>query len=444
MDNTIELPWGKSSLTLSLPPRWKVRGMLEPRPIAAAADVDAACTEALAAPIGAKPLGGRDLSKAKVVIVSDDHSRPTPVATFIATVVRELGKAGVSDDRMEVLLACGVHRASRPEEVRQKLGPEVAERLRHSCHDAYDKGRLVEAGVTSRGTRVWLNEKLAEADLVVCLGAVEPHLLLGFGGGLKMIVPGCAGNETIGKNHLQGVGPNDFDLVGRAAENSTMRQDLEEAALLLGDKYFIVNAVMNEQAQPARFFAGHPIEAHRQAVAFLQERVRLGVPERADVVITNSFPMDADFRQSVKCVGNTLFAAKTGGVMLGFLRCDDGLGEIPIPPKTLPYPILRTLVRSIGGKRILPLVERLKKNEPVEEVFIGHFGMQMLRRNHLFVYSESLPPDTGKRLGLFRQFTSVEQLLRQAQKQVPDAATVWVFPYGGATYAPETIESRAA
>ena len=45
---------------------------------------------------------------------------------------------------------------------------------------------------------VLVHGAFADADLVICVGAIEPHLLLGFGGGLKMIVPGCAGQETIG------------------------------------------------------------------------------------------------------------------------------------------------------------------------------------------------------------------------------------------------------
>ena len=41
--------------------------------------------------------------------------------------------------------------------------------------------------------------------------------------------------------------------------------------------------------------------------------MRLDVPEQSDVVLTNSFPMDSDMRQSVKCVGNTLQACKPEG-----------------------------------------------------------------------------------------------------------------------------------
>jgi nickel-dependent lactate racemase len=101
-------------------------------------------------------------------------------------------------------------------------------RFRWRCHNAHDLHQLVQLGQTSRGTPVLLNRLLLEADLIVCLGALEPHLLLGFGGGLKMIIPGCAGAETVGRNHLQGVDAEHFDYVGVPGQESPMRLDLEE------------------------------------------------------------------------------------------------------------------------------------------------------------------------------------------------------------------------
>jgi nickel-dependent lactate racemase len=435
MRQRIELPWGGGSLAMELPSAWHVLGVLRPRRVAAPPSVADACREALAAPIGAPTLRGRDLARARVVVVTDDHSRPTPVRDFVLPVLAELHAAGAREDAIEFLLATGVHRASRAEEVEAKLGPDVMARYAWRCHDAYRAAGLATVGTTSRGTRVLLNRRLLEADLIVCLGAIEPHLLLGFGGGLKMLVPGCAAAATIGRNHMQGVDPDHFDFVGAAAEQSPMRLDLEEAAGLLRKEIFIVNAVMNEEGRPARFFCGDPVAAHRAGEAFVRDLVRLEVPTAADVVITNSFPMEADLRQSIKCVGNTLEAARPGGVMLGCVRCEHGLGEMPIPKRTLPYPLLRTLVKTLGKQHLLPLVERVKKGEPVEELFIGHFGLQMLRRNHLGLYSDRLPPDTGRKMGLACTFDSTREVIRWATVRAPLRATVWVFPFGGSTYA---------
>ncbi len=437
MSQTVELPWGAGSLKVPLPESWRVLGELRPRTDQAASDPAEICAEALLSPIGVKPLASRDLSGQRVVLVVDDHSRPTPVREFIKPVLRELASAGTKDENIDVVIATGVHRPSSDEEVERKLGVDVMSRLRWRCHDGHDPDGLVDMGTTTRGTRVFLNRLLVQSDLIVCLGALEPHLLLGFGGGLKAIIPGCAGAETIGKNHLQGVDPDHFNYVGVNGELSPMRLDLEEGAKLLGKEIFIVNAVMNEEARPTHFFCGDPVSAHRAGEAFVQDLVRLDVPEQSDVVLTNSFPMDSDMRQSVKCVGNTLQACKPQGVMMGFCRSENGLGEMPIPKKTLPYPLMRALLKVMGKNRVLPFVKKAKKGQPVEEIFVGHFGLQMLRRNHLALFSDSpnLPQGIGRKIGLARSYTDVREMVAWAATKAPRRATVWIFPYGGSTYA---------
>jgi nickel-dependent lactate racemase len=435
MSNRLELPWGGRSLTLDLPRTWRIMGILSPPSATPPADPAEACRLALASPVGAQPLRELELVGKRVAVVTEDHTRPTGVATFLPVVLDELAAAGASDQAVDILLANGVHRASTLREVKTKLGPAIAERYRWRCHDAYDQAQLVSLGTTARGTHVQVNALLLEVDLIICVGAIEPHLLLGHGGGLKMLVPGCAGAGTIGKNHLQGVDPDHFDLVGVAPERSPMRLDLEQAAQLIGRPVFIVNAAMSHEGAPLRFFCGEPIAAHRAGVEFVDRRARLDVPQQADVVLANSHPMDADLRQSIKCVGNSLFAAKAGGLLLGCVRCENGLGEMPVPRHTLPYPLLRTLVKLVGKRRILPLVERLKRGEPVEEVFISHFGLQMLRRNQLGLYSDILPASTGSKIGLARTFDSPRRFVRWAVTRTSPRATVWVFPHGGATYA---------
>ena len=437
----VELPWGDGTLAVDLPLRWRVLGQLHPQEMEASAGVTAACQQALAAPLGAAPLSARDLGHKEVLIITDDHSRPTPVGEFLPAVLQQLAGAGVAGGQLQILLANGVHRESSPKEVEAKLGRVVAGRLAWRCHDAYADD-LVQLGTTTRGTPVWVNGLLPRADLIVCLGAIEPHLLLGFGGGLKMIVPGCAGAETIASNHMQGVDPDNFDFVGAAAEDSPMRLDLEEAAGMLGAEVFVVNAVMDRRGRPVRFFCGDPVAAHRAGVAFCRRLCRVEVPEQADVVLAGSSPLDADLRQSIKCIGNTLFACRPSGVLLGCVYCEHGLGELPVPARTLPYGMLRALVRLLGKRRILPLVQRVKAGEPAEEVFVGNFGLQMLRRNHLALFSEKLPVDTGSKLGTFRTFDHLERAIRWTAGRVRKDATVWIFPHGGATYVDRTATSQ--
>ena len=85
-------------------------------------------------------------------------------------------------------------------ELRTLVTDAVYERVRVENHDC-EAPDLVYLGTTPHGTPVSINRTAAEADLVVCLGAVTHHVMAGFGGGRKSILPGISGRETIFHNH---------------------------------------------------------------------------------------------------------------------------------------------------------------------------------------------------------------------------------------------------
>ncbi len=432
---TLELPWGDRALRVPIPCGWRVLGEFVPPAMEAATDPERLCREALAKPIAAAPLAPRDLRGKRVLLVADDLSRPTPVARFFRPVRDALLTAGVQTGDIEILFALGVHRPMTQEEAEAKVGKENLAGHRWHNHDSFDPQKLVHLGTTRRGTPVALNRLLTEFDLIVTLGAIEPHLLLGFSGGSKMLLPGCAGAETIGHNHLQGTSGGRFNYVGALEAESPMRLDLEEGVALLGKEIFIVNVALNADSRIVRFFCGGAREAFRAGVDFVRAHAEACVPEPADVVITNSRPFDADLRQGMKCVGNTLAAVRPGGVMFGLLRCELGRGDIPVPSWTIPYPFLRPLLHAVGSSHILGLMNCLRPQDPVEQKFLGHFGLQMLHRNHVWFYSANLKPDTGRKLGMVRQFGQIERMIAAAVSEVGRKATVAVFPLGGITYA---------
>jgi nickel-dependent lactate racemase len=431
----IELPWGDTTLSVPIPSTWKVLGRFEPAPLRPAADPTDLCRQALTEPIGAAPLATRPLRGKRVLFLVDDLTRPTPVRQFFAVVRDALLAAGVVRQDMEILFALGVHRPMTEAEAQAKVGRDNLAGHRWHNHICQDPAQLLPLGTTSRGTRVALNRLLPQFDLIVPLGSIEPHLLLGFSGGAKMILPGCASALTIGQNHLQGATDGRFNYVGALPEESPMRQDLEEGVALLRQDVFLVNAVLNAEGGIVRFFCGDLRQAFRAGAEFVRRHAQVTVPEAADVVITNSRPFDADLRQGMKCVGNTLFAARPGGVVLGMLRCTQGVGDVPEPSWTFPYPLLRLMLRVIPARKVLRVLEWFRPRDPVEQKFLGHFGLRMLRRNHIWFFGDNLPADVGRKIGMIRQFPDVDGMIRAARRKVGRRATVAIFPYGGATYA---------
>ena len=431
--NVVKLPFEKSELSLPLPTGWKVQDTVRPVPHAKVAYLESALMDALDKPIGSHgPLRDRDLRDRRIVLCVDDISRPTPTGQFFGPLLDYLLAHGAQREKMLILFALGVHRDMTPQEAHSKLGDANLHGIRWLNHSFSDPSQLKEIGTTSRGTHVALNRHLAEADLIITCGAIEPHLLLGFSGGCKMLIPGLASARTIGENHMQGVSGAKYNYIG--STESPMRLDLEEGAHLLGKEIFIVNVVMNEAHEICAFFAGDPVKAHREGVKFSRSLTERPVQRQADVVITASSPMNADLRQSMKCVGNVQESVRPGGLIIALAECRHGIGDVTMPKRSLPNGVLRGVLKVVGRNHVLGFVDTVRKDAGIEERFLSHFSAQMALRNKVLVYSRALPADTGKKLGIFVQFENVEKMMALARRSAPKNATVLVYPFGGATY----------
>lgn len=431
-DNRVRVPFCGQERVLNLPDTWEVTATPEPRQTPKMADIRAGLLEALANPVGCEPLGSRDLSGLRIVVAVDDISRPTPVHLFFRDLLDFLVEHGAVKEDLLVVTALGIHRPMTQSEFEAKVGSEAAAGLNWVNHDSTSLDANVDLGVTSRGTPVRLNRHLAEADLILCVGAVEPHLLLGFAGGLKMILPGLAHQDTIQCNHMQGVSADKFNYIG--AHESPMRLDIEEAAGKLGKEIHIVNALMNHDLELCRFVCGDPVKAQREGVLFCESLYGRPVPGQADVVVVVSNPMNHDLRQGMKCMGNVEPGVRQGGLILGLLECREGLGDVAIPEKAMSNGMLRFILKILGRKRVLWFIDKVKKGAGVEERFVAHFSLQVVRKNRMLVHSPNLPPDTGRRMGLFTQFDDLDAMVAAAARIAPRGARVHVYPHGGVTY----------
>ena len=430
-ENILALPWGKETISVDLPRNWRIVDSLKPAGVEPIKDAANAVQEALQTPIGLPALSELARGKLRVVIVVDDASRPTPVAKIFPLVLAELDGAGVDRSNITVVPAIGLHRPMTTEELSERVG-EAMLGLRWENPDCDDEGKLAFLGTTSRGTPVWLAKVVAEADLVVSIGCIEPHIIASFGGGYKNLVPGVAGRATVAHNHSLNCDPDTFNNVGRTIENNPMRFDLEEGAAMLKAPVFIVNAIMNFQQEIVRVVAGHPVEAHRHGAQISAGLYGAKVAKYADVVITSSNPMDQDLRQGVKALANTIRAVRRGGVLMTFVRADEGTGVFGLANKKLP--IGKKALRFLAPV-IIPLVPKLKlKGMGEEDRFFLYFALQAMRHAHLLMYAPTIPETTQENLPFIDFYKSPEEMLSAAQRYVGEQAEVLVFPHGGITY----------
>jgi hypothetical protein len=233
-------------------------------------------------PIAAPPLGSYDLRGKKVALITDDWGRPTPAHRVLPAVLRELHAAGARAEDITILTGTGVHQPMNREDLTRKLGQEQIDRYRCLPHDAFDEANMTYVGLSPRGTPLWLNRLVAEADFKVVVGRIAPHNTHGYEGGAKMITPAVSYWLTVLRNHSCNFSP--YCEYGSYGQNPS-RADVDDIGGMVHLEY-IVNFVVNRFGEPLRAFCGDRLLAHRAGIAFGDREVwGAEIGQKADLTI---------------------------------------------------------------------------------------------------------------------------------------------------------------
>jgi nickel-dependent lactate racemase len=325
----VDFAFGKSGLIVDLPASFRHQ-ILEARSARPLPDSIGAVGAALDAPIGTAPLEELARGRQSAAISVCDITRPAPNKLVLPPVLSRLERAGIPRENITILIATGLHRPSTDAEIREICGAAVAERYRVVNHNARNLDEHRHLGTTASGTPVYIDERLVSADLHITLGFIEPHLMLGFSGGRKLIAPGLAAQETIKVLHSPKF-MRDARAVEGSIEDNPLHRELLEIARMARHN-FVVDVALGRGAPGARpicgVFAGDPVAAHGRGVAFVSEAMLETLEEPVDAVITTSagYPLDLTFYQSIKGITAAAHIVKPGGRILLMAACDEGAG----------------------------------------------------------------------------------------------------------------------
>jgi nickel-dependent lactate racemase len=275
---------------------------------------------ALEHPIGCSRLREEVRPGMRVAVAVDDYSRSTKTEVMLPLVVEELTEGGVRPEDITIVIAIGTHRAMSSGEIEAKYSSAIASRYRIVNPDWKDRSSYVQVERDDELT-VRIHRDVVEADYVIGVGQTIPHMIAGFGGGGKIINPGCSDGDTIGDMHwLCHTVPE-----GRlfAVRDNAVRELIDEVALEVGLR-FIVNEVPGGGGRMAAAFAGHPIEAHRQACEAALKTCSVKIGAQADIVISDAYPADLDFWQALKGLNAAYGAVKDGGTVILVTPCPEG------------------------------------------------------------------------------------------------------------------------
>jgi len=298
--------------------------VLAPRRVEGVADETRAVYDALENPIGSRPLHEVARPGERVAIIVNDITRLTRTDLLLPPIINTLNEAGIPDGDIFIVFALGIHRRQTEDERRLILGDEIFGRIRNFDHVSTDDANLVTLGTTSFGNLVEINREVWEADRIILTGEIIYHLIAGYSGGRKSLVPGVAGFRTTTFNHKMIFDPN---CRAGKLDGNPAHEDLLEACRM-AEPDFLVNVILSPEGELIRVVAGHYEHAHREGCRVVDEVLSVEIDEPYDLIVASAggFPLDIDLRQAHKGLENACQALRPGGSILFYAECPSGAG----------------------------------------------------------------------------------------------------------------------
>jgi nickel-dependent lactate racemase len=323
----VELKYGPGSKRVTIPDKARIM-MLKPGTQPVLPSVEDALHEGLDRLIP----GGRfeellhSMRPKSVAIAVPDESRPLPVKTILPVLLQRIRDAlpNLEPASCVVIIGCGLHPPPDKEAMSRLIPQWAAPGCRLLAHDA-SRTPTEDYGKTSRGTPILINAAYAEADFKISIGQIDPHQFVGFTGGSKGVVIGCAGSRTIEHNHSLLF--DDKARVGRL-EGNPVREDMNEAGEKV-DLNLAVNVVLDGDKKVLQMLAGRPSEVLEEGAKTCAALYGVEIREKCDMVVAScgGYPKDLCLYQAQKGLNLASQAVKRGGKILLLAAASQGAGD---------------------------------------------------------------------------------------------------------------------
>jgi len=323
----VELKYGTGKIEIAIPAKAEA-SILQPLEAPVLASVKAALERALHATLGGPALEAilAQRRPRSVAIAVPDETRPAPLGEVLPPLLDRIA-AGLKQPlagSVTLFIGGGLHPPADAAAIERILPAGIARGCRIVAHDAR-AAAMRDYGLTRRGTPLRINAEYAEADLKLVIGQVDPHQFVGFTGGSKGVVIGCAAPETIEKNHSLMSQPG--ALVGQLAGNP-VREDLNEAGEMVGID-LAVNFVLDADKRVVHLAAGDPAAVLASCAEVCARVYGVAISEKFDIVVAScgGYPKDICLYQAQKGLNLASQALKPGGRILLLAASPQGVGD---------------------------------------------------------------------------------------------------------------------
>ncbi|MBN2007848.1 nickel-dependent lactate racemase [candidate division KSB1 bacterium] len=413
----LRMDYGRSGLQIDVPEN-NLECILSMQICDVIDDFASVLTSMLKEPIGTKPLAELAKGKTTACVVICDITRPVPNRVLLPPILTTLENNGIARENITILIATGIHRPNEGNELIHLVGEQIAHNYRIVNHFAQKYETHTYLGKTSRDTDVWINSEYINADLKITTGFIEPHLMAGFSGGRKLVVPGIASLKTVKVMHSPRILEHPNAREGQIEGNPFHEEALEIAKMAGVD--FIVNVALDEKHRIIGIFAGDLEQAHAAGVDFVRSNVGDTVPSPVDIVVTSSagYPLDATFYQAIKGLTAALPIVKVGGTIILVAECKEGLGSAEFTQLVRNVKDMDTFMHDIYRDDYF-IVDQWQFEELAK----------VLRKANVMLFSKGISNDDKKYMPI-TSIKSVEDGLLQALVKHGSNATIAVIPKG--------------
>jgi len=262
------------------------------------------------------------ISGKRLLVIIPDNTRTLPMAAFFETIATTLSPR-VST--LTFLVALGTHPPMSDHELHCHLGPRVDDfkNVRVLQHE-WDNPRVLEQvgvinrsdmhalsdGIMQEDVRVRINRAVLEHDLVIILGPVFPHEVVGFSGGYKYFFPGVSGPEMVHQSHWLGALITSPKTIGH--KSTPVRAMIEKAAAMVPTGRIGISLVMSGNDLMG-VFAGDVDDAWSAAADLSVKENITWVDHPFETVVSIAPPMYRELWTAGKCTYKLESVVADGG-----------------------------------------------------------------------------------------------------------------------------------
>jgi len=414
---TINLKYGKGSVEIPVKGAKSVEMLLE-KPMNEISDIKKEFINCVTdGVIGTKPLNKLINADDKITIVISDLTRFWMHQDVICELLVKYlhDEIGAAFENIVVVVALGTHRKNTQDELKTLASEYVYNNVKVVDHDC-DAQNLVNVGKTTYGTDVYVNRYAVGRKVIVISGTVH-HIMAGYGGGRKSIIPGIAGRQTIKMNHSMALDPNEKKsnvLIGSGKLiKNPINDDMEQAGRMV-NPVFGISICVNSASKHSALFCGDFDMAWKESCMYIQKSYGLPINYEADVVFAScgGFPKDLNFYQSTKSIFNAAKALKQGGTLVLLAQCSEGSGA-------------KDFFDWIVPLKEGHLDESLRANFTIGG-YIFYAACEVIRKGNVILLSD-IDPEEVKAMGV-TAYSNIDELMKHVDVKNKD---VYIMPYGG-------------